>query len=122
MIAPSYTDIVEKRKHCRYNLPLKVLINKKKEGDERQCNISMGGVSFLSPIPLKENDFILFHFSGKENTDFDSIKFSILGRIIWLDKNSDDTYKYGAQFKFYDDPFSSQQHSIMTSAINQFAA
>jgi hypothetical protein len=122
MIVPSHTDIVEKRKHCRCHLPLKLLINKKKEGDERQCDISMGGVSFMSSIPFKENDFILFHFSGKENSDLESVKFSVLGRIIWLSKTNDGTYKYGAQFKFYDDPFSSQQHSIMRSAINNFTS
>jgi len=116
------TEIVEKRKHCRYNLPLKVLINKKKNGDEKQCDISVGGVSFLSPVAFKENDFVLFHFTGKEDTDLNAIKFSILGRIIWFDRANDNTFRYGAQFKFYDDPFSTQQHSIMTSAINQFAS
>ena len=122
MIPSDLTEIIEKRKYRRYNLPLKLLINKKKNGDEKQCDISMGGVSFLSPVAFKENDFVLFHFSGKENTDFNAIKFSILGRIIWYDRANDNNFIYGAQFKFYDDPFSTQQHSIMTSTINQFAS
>lgn len=122
MSVPNQFETVEKRKHRRLYLPLNLSINNKKECNERQCDISEGGVSFRSTSLFKENDFVLFHFSGEEESEIDNLKFSILGRIIWLDKTNDDSYRYGAKFKFYNDPFSIQQHSIMASVINKFAS
>ena len=112
-------EIVEKRKYQRYCLPLNLSINNKKESSERQRDISEGGVSFQSPVLFKENDFVLFHFSGEENSDINNLKFSVLGRIIWQTKSEESTYRYGAKFKFYNDPFSTQQQSIMSSVLHK---
>ncbi len=116
------TEIIEKREYPRYHLPLRLYINKRKDRYEEQCDIGEGGLSFQSSLLFKEDDFILFHLAGNANSKLNSIKFSILGRIVWFDKTKDDTIKYGAQFKFYNDPFSTQQRSIMTSTINQFSS
>lgn len=112
----------EKRACSRYDFPLDVYTNKKEENRERLCNIGKGGVCFRSPDFFNLNDFILFHFSTRKESPVKDVNFSILGRVAWVDKKEGDLNTYGAQFKFYNDPFSRQQYSKMTSSINQYVA
>ncbi len=117
MSAVELYEIIEKREYSRYHLPLNLNVNKKKDNSDKQYDISLGGTCFFSLNIFKENDFLLFHFSGIKGSPYEGIKFSILGRIIWLQKFNYKMTKYGAEFKFYDDPFSSQQQSSLSSII-----
>jgi len=118
--APSYS-VMEKRKYPRYSLPLNLFINQRTENGDSQCDISYEGTGFISNHIFKSDDFVFFHFSGKSNTHIENIKFSVLGRIVWVSQIGENQYKYGAQFKFYNDPFSRQQQVLMKTVINQYS-
>lgn len=111
----------EKRRYSRYNLPLELFVNsreKENEENEEQINISEEGLCFESGGNFEQNDFVFFHLQGKKKTELEHVKFSVLGKIVWCKKNGNSKKKYGAQFKFYNDPFSNQQRVNMLSALN----
>ncbi len=112
-----------KRRCSRFTLPLQVHINSKGDEDGQLSNISEGGVCFQSTHSFEDNDFIFFHFLGDKKSSLENIKFSILGRIVWHDEDSTRARnKYGAQFTFYNDPFSKQQRDTMVSLINRYTS
>ncbi len=122
MMQENTQHVKEKRRHDRLSLPLKVYVNTKVNGGDKLQNISEGGICFQSDNSFAENDFIFFHFYGDEESTLKSVKFSILGRIIWHDEIEENGNKYGAEFTFYNDPFSKQQRSTMISILNRYVS
>lgn len=106
---------IEKRKANRCAVDLEVFVNKGINSEDNVFNMSREGVCFGSNNTFKPNDFILFHFTKEDDSYGQNIKFSILGKIVWRKENGSNISKYGAQFKFYDDPFSDQQRNKLCS-------
>lgn len=117
---------VEQRRHRRVAIPLKMCTDKEEALRERQINISQGGVCFTSPHKYEREDFILFHFWPTNDSSSDDKRFSIVGKIVWCKNGERDEegrlYRYGAQFKFYDDPFSRQQRDTLLSVFNSYGS
>jgi len=115
----------ERRVYHRYALPLNFVTNSG-SGDnakDRLFNISKGGACFVSDDHFNQNDFIMLNFSTHKDMPVDEIQFSVVGKIVWVNKRSDnDAPTYGARFEIYDDPFSKQQYSQLISTINKFVS
>ncbi len=123
MLVKDSHQVNDKRRYSRLTLPLQVNINSKEHNDDHLSNISEGGVCFQSTHSFEDNDFIFFHFLGDKKSSLENIKFSILGRIVWHDDDTDGAInRYGAQFTFYNDPFSKQQRDTMLSLINRYVS
>lgn len=114
----SSNNFKENRLFKRQNLPFDLYINNKGNGKKGlQVDISKDGVGFESTHFFNENDFVFFHFLGVKDSTLDDVKFSALGKIVWHSEFND-KHLYGAQFKFYNDPFSKQQMMIINSVVN----
>lgn len=110
--------IKEKRKYHRFLLPLEVFVNNNEYTNDIFCNISEGGVCFRSSVTYNLNDYVFLHFSSDKNFSIKNIKFSTICMIVWQETNVEYDFKYGAQFKFYNDPFSKQQKDRMLTLLN----
>lgn len=111
----------ERRKHSRRFLPLDVFVNNKGSRDDIQFDICEEGVCFRSTNRFLLNDFLFFYFIGQQESAIAEVKFSILGKVVWSSEQANGCYKYGAQFRFFNDPFSKQQKQCMLSAFHNYA-
>ena len=107
----------EKRKYNRYFLPLEVFVNNSEYTNDIFCNISEGGVCFKSSVIYDLNDYVFLHFSSEKGFSIKNVKFSTICMIVWQKKSIEYEIKYGAQFIFYNDPFSLQQKDRMLTFL-----
>ncbi|MGD9201695.1 MAG: PilZ domain-containing protein [Chitinispirillia bacterium] len=108
----------EKRKYNRYFLPLEIFVNNSEYTNDIFCNISEGGVCFKSSVAYNLNDYVFLHFSSEKSFSIKNLKFSTICMIVWQEKSVEYENKYGAQFIFFNDPFSKQQKERMLTFLN----
>ncbi|MBN1980569.1 MAG: PilZ domain-containing protein [Chitinivibrionales bacterium] len=97
-----------------------IYVNVKGKNYDSQFDISEEGACLQSTNCFMLNDFILLHFIGQKDSAIAEVKFSILSKVMWVKEICNGQYKYGVQFRFFNDPFSKQQKNAMMTAFKHF--
>lgn len=107
MTTPSFLD---RRRHTRHAVPFPLELEWKKEGGLAQtqasvCDISFGGVYFLTDRPFEPDETLGFRFPFcSPAAGEDEAPLAFTGRVIRTDAHPDvsDLYGIAVAFDYYD--------------------
>jgi hypothetical protein len=90
---------VNRRREPRYDLAtLTAYTDEGADYKEKLVNVSRTGCCIISPVSLDKGEHILIHFIATNNYYIIDDSFCLDGCIVWRNKDTAGSYRYGVEF------------------------